>query len=372
MTAITRYILRQLVAVTVIVALTLICAIWLTQSLRFLELIVNRGLQLSTFVYLTLLLVPSFLNVVLPIALFTAIMFVYNRLSIDSELVVLKSLGLGPGALANPALLIGGTVVVVGYTLTLYFLPLSYRSFKDLEFNIRSDYTTILLREGAFNTVSDGITVYIRSREPNGEMFGLIVHDNRQRERPITLMAERGTLAFTEEGPRVIMTNGNRQQVERGTGKLSLLYFDRYSVELGGLSQKQDGRWREPRERFMNELWNIDESPIDRQFSGRLRAEFHNRLVAPLHALAFVLMGLAALLPGDFNRRGQNKKILVTIVLVVALQAGAIALNNVIARTPSLFPIVYANVLGAIAGAAWWLWRTPRRRRLASGWLPAR
>lgn len=372
MTAITRYILRQLVAVTVIVALTLICAIWLTQSLRFLELIVTRGLQVSTFVYLTMLLLPSFLNVILPIALFTAVMFTYNRLSTDSELVVLKSLGLGPGTLALPALMVAAAIVAVGYALTLYFLPLSYRAFKDLEYNIRSDYTTILLREGAFNTVSDGITVYIRSREVTGEMFGLIVHDNRQRERPITLLAERGTLAFTEDGPRVIMVNGNRQQVERGTGKLSLLYFDRYSVELGRLAEKQENRWRDPRERFMHELWNIDESPIDRQFTGRLRAEFHNRLVAPLYAFAFALIGLAALMSGDFNRRGQNKKILVTIALVVVLQAGAIALNNVVARTPSLFPLAYLFVLGAIAVAGWWLWRPPSRRRMAAAWLPAR
>ena len=50
------YVLRQLAVVTLVVAVTLTCAIWLTQSLRFIELIVNRGLTLATFFNLTLLL----------------------------------------------------------------------------------------------------------------------------------------------------------------------------------------------------------------------------------------------------------------------------------------------------------------------------
>ena len=69
------YILRQLAVVTLVVAVTLTCAIWLTQSLRFIELIVNRGLTLGTFFNLTLLLLPSFLWLLLPIALFAAVLF---------------------------------------------------------------------------------------------------------------------------------------------------------------------------------------------------------------------------------------------------------------------------------------------------------
>ena len=71
MSVIQRYMLRQLVVVAALVTLTLTLAIWLTQSLRFVELIVNRGLSLQSYLSLTLLLLPSFLSLMLPVALFT-------------------------------------------------------------------------------------------------------------------------------------------------------------------------------------------------------------------------------------------------------------------------------------------------------------
>ena len=88
-----RYVLRQVLIATVLVAATLTCAIWLTQSLRFVELIVNRGLTIGTFFYLTLLLLPSFLWLLLPISLFAAVLFTYLRLTTDSELVVMEGSG---------------------------------------------------------------------------------------------------------------------------------------------------------------------------------------------------------------------------------------------------------------------------------------
>jgi lipopolysaccharide export system permease protein len=306
----------------------------------------------------------------LPIGLFAAMLFTYNRLMADSELIVLRAAGLGPAQLARPAFLLTGAVVLVGYVLTLVFMPLSYREFKDLESDFRSDYSAVLLREGAFNTVSDGITVYIRAREPNGELRGIIVHDNRSKAQTVTIMAERGLLAQSEEGPRVIMVNGNRQLVERDTGKLSLLYFERYSVDIGrpGTTATTETRWREPRERFIHELLFPGNSDMDRAHFNRLRAEGNSRITAPLYGLAFALIALAALLSGDYNRRGQGRRILAAILAVVIVQSGAVAVNGLAARSAVFLPLIYVNLLVPLMLAAWWLFRRGRRRRIA--WAP--
>ncbi|NIP87726.1 MAG: LptF/LptG family permease, partial [Gammaproteobacteria bacterium] len=96
---------------------------------------------------------------------------------------------------------------LVCYTVTLYFMPAGYREFKDRQFTIRSDYSHILLKEGAFNTYIDGLTVYVRSRQPNGEVRGILVHDNRNANAPVTMMAERGALVSTDQGPRFLLIN---------------------------------------------------------------------------------------------------------------------------------------------------------------------
>ncbi len=190
----------------------------------------------------------------LPIALFTAVTFTYNRLTTDSELIVMRAMGISPSQIARPALTLAAIVVALNYLLALYVLPWSYQSFKDLGSDFRNDFSGLLLTEGAFNVVSDGITVYIRSRETDGELQGILMHDTRVADRPVTVMAERGMLVQGEDGPRVVMENGNRQAVDKRDGKLQILYFDRYSVDLGKISQSQQDRIREPRERYISEL----------------------------------------------------------------------------------------------------------------------
>jgi lipopolysaccharide export system permease protein len=340
-------------------------AIWLTQSLRFVELIVNRGLSLDSYLYLTVLLLPSFLSLMLPIALFTSVLFTYNKLITDSELVVLRAVGLGPLQLARPALLLAVVVVALGYVLSLFLLPWSYRQFKDLEFNVRTDFSAILLKEGTFNSVSPGITVYVRERDSNGELQGILIHDNRVRDKAFTLMAESGALASSEQGPRVILGKGNRQQFDEN-GKLTMLYFDRYSVDLGRVTQNQENRWREPRERYLSELFFPGNDANDRAYASRLRAEGHYRLVAPMLGLAFTLISLAALLSGEFNRRGQSRRVLAAVALAALLQTSAIALNNVLVRWPALEPLPYLNVALMIGLSAWWLFRSRPRMRMAA------
>ena len=56
----------------------LVALIWLTQSLRFVELVVNRGLSMRVFFQLTGLLIPNFVAVILPITLFVVVQFVYR------------------------------------------------------------------------------------------------------------------------------------------------------------------------------------------------------------------------------------------------------------------------------------------------------
>ena len=84
------YLLRQLALPTLLATLAMSGAIWLSQSLRFVDLIVNKGVPATTFGYLTLLLFPSLLLVILPFALFCAALFVYHRLAVESEITVLR------------------------------------------------------------------------------------------------------------------------------------------------------------------------------------------------------------------------------------------------------------------------------------------
>ena len=362
-----RYIIRQLFTATLFVAITLTGVVWLTQSLRFVEMIVNRGLSVPLFLYFTILLLPTFLGIILPIALFVAVLFTYNRLLVDSELVVLRAGGYSHFNLARPALVLSVLITVACYALTLYFIPASYREFKDLQFTLRNSYPTVLLQEGVFNSVMKGVTVYVRDRGDDGELSGIIVHDARDPRRPITMMAERGLIATGEKGPRVVMVSGNRQEVNEKDGRLSLLYFDRYTFDLSTINTSSAVRWREPRERYLNKLFFPKSQEKKIGFYNKLRMEGHHRLSMPLLASSFTLVGLALLLSGDFNRRGQLWRILSAVSVVVLIEVAQLSFKNVGERNPETSVLMYLSPIIPAVIAAWLLgpWGRKRNRRSA-------
>jgi len=339
-----RYILRQCFGVMIFVTGALSAAIWLAQSLRLIDLIVNRGLSVEVFFYLALLILPRFLDIVLPIGVFIAVLFTFNRLTAESELVVMRSVGLSHLALAKPVLILAGIALLMLMSLSVYFLPASNRAFKDLQFEIRNRFVSSLIQEGTFTTISDKLTIYIRSRDERGEVVGLLINDNREPQRPVTILAERGLFAETPAGSRIVMVNGNRQQFDSETRKLSLLTFDRYTLDLGSLHDAPVVRFREPQERFLGELFF---PPADADPALRLAftVEGHQRLLIPLSALSFSLIPLACLLPGEFSRRGQLKRALLAIVVAFFFELLDIGVNDLASRSAAVIPLMYATDL---------------------------
>src|SRR3982750_4538880 len=99
-----KYIARHLIHSTLLITFSLTSIVWLTQALRFIDFIVNQGVSITVFLHLTMLLVPSLMLMILPPALFCSVLFVYNKLNMDSELVVMQAMGLSRWRLAAPAL----------------------------------------------------------------------------------------------------------------------------------------------------------------------------------------------------------------------------------------------------------------------------
>jgi len=355
----TLYIGRQLALGVAAVTLVLTGVVWLSQSLRFIDFIVNKGLSAAGFLKLTLLLLPTFLGLVLPVALFCAVVHAYNRLAVDRELVVLRAAGLGPRELARPALLVAALVALMLLAVMLYLMPAGYRAFKDQQYVIREDLTHILLQEGTFNSFGTGLTVYVREIESTGEAVGILVHDERDRANPVTMMAERGTLVRSEAGPRLLLVNGNRQAFDRASRSLGLLYFDRYTFDLSLVGTPVESRWREPRERYLDELFGPPRREEDVTNASELRAEGHHRIVTPLSAFGLALIALAALLAGEFNRRGQAWRLAAAVTLGGLFEAGLLVLERAIIKVPAATPALYALVLGAPL-AAWAVLRMHR------------
>jgi lipopolysaccharide export system permease protein len=345
------YIMKHLAQAAVLVTVSLTSIIWLTQALRFIDFIVSKGISFGSFLTLTLMLVPSLLLFVLPFALLCAVLFVYYRLTMDSELLVLSSAGLSRFQLAIPAMNVALIFTLIAYSISLYILPITYHQFKESQAFLRDNYASLLLQEEVFNSPVDGLTVYIRERDKNGILRGIIVHDSRDESKPpVTMMAEEGRLIETPKGPRFIMYRGSRQEVEKG--KLSFLNFDEYTLDISFYSTNAKQRMRQPEEMFLPELLFPVAGGTE---ATHLIAEGHNRITWPLFSLVLTLLAVSVLLAGEFNRRGGWQRI-VSIVIISGLALSlSIGLLHLASKYPWMIILMYGNVIALLTVSFWLL-----------------
>lgn len=354
-TRIDRYVFRQLLLALVAVSGGLVALIWLTQSLRFVELVVNRGLTFRVFLQLTSLLIPSFVAVILPITTFVVVQFVYQRLAGDRELTVLRAAGLSPLVLARPALALCIVSMAACFVLNFFVVPESLTAFREFQFEIRNRIVAFLLQEGVFTPVSDDLTVYVRKRDRDGTLHGILVDDARQRNSHATILAERGRLVETGGVPRVLLINGSRQELDRQTGRLDVLTFAENTIDLAQSGKGEETRLRDPTEMSFSELMNPPPGSLAGRDLGKAVVEAHHRLATPFTALSFPLIALVAVLTGTFRRHGGVFRPLTAVLAVTALLALGLAVGNLASRDTRLVPLIWVQAIAPGLVAAWFL-----------------
>lgn len=360
--AFNRQVLKQLLIGMMLVTTILTGVLWLTQSLRFVDWIVNRGLDVGTFFTLIAMLIPNFLVVILPVAVAVTVLFVYNRLSNDRELVVMQAAGVSPLGLSRPVMIVAILIMMVSYGLYFTVLPASYTAFKEMQWLARQDYSRILIEEGQFTDVGNGVTIYVRDRDRDGTLRGIVVHDPGADPAPYTLIAERGSLVQGADGSQVILVNGSRQEVNENGRYLSVLYFERYTHDLAeNAVTDRATRYRDARERSLLELLDADgDLTVSPQDLGKFKVEAHRRLTGPLTVLGYALVGTALLLTGPFLRSGQTRRTVIAAAIILALALGALGLENLAARHLVLVPLMYVLALTPIVVSLWALASGPR------------
>jgi lipopolysaccharide export system permease protein len=313
------YILKQLIGPVALFAFLMTCVIWLTSSLKLLDLIINRGQSAITFVYLTLMLLPTPLVIILPIAFFFGTLYALHRLNSESELVVMHSAGYSEGQLTVPVMIAAALAMAATYACGLYLMPLGQREVKDQVIGIRADIGTALLNEGVFNTPAKGLTVFIRKIEPDGRILGVLVHDNRSTRNPVTYLAEQGQLVQTPNGARLVMESGTVEESAKGGARLSMLKFQRYVFDLDQFSGPAEVSERAANERYLPELLWPGPNLKERSRHAYI-AEGHNRLAQPLYCIAFALIALAAVTRGRRARGTQALRMIAAAAAATALR----------------------------------------------------
>lgn len=338
------YITKQIIVGFLLVSFSLMSIIWLSQSLRFLDLIASKGISIGMFVELTTLLMPRIFTILAPISLFAAILFVYNRMLSDQELVVMKSAGISPWQLSKPSLFVGLILLVANIYVMNIGIPKAEDAFNNLEWKIKNNVSHLMFREGEFTNLQRNLTVFVTSHDDDGSVGGVIINDERNPNNRSTTTAEKGMIIQTDKGPRIILANGNRQEINKN-GNFSSISFEKYSVDFG-LKETKSRRKNSVRVKSFSDLIGaLKSDSIQQHDRYKMFVEGNKRITTPLLALTYALIACTGLLISNFNRRGQTKTVSLSLASVVIIQAIDLTSGNLAAKNLWWLILMYANII---------------------------
>ena len=349
MGSINEYILRTTLGAFLIVLVSLTAVIWVTQALRDIDIMTSQGQTILVFVGITGLIIPLLVLVIAPIALLIAVAHVLNKLSNDLEIIVMNAAGMSPWVLFRAFMAAALVVSLLVGAISAYFAPKGLRMLRDWLTEVRANVVSSIVQPGRFTTIENGVTIHIRERRPNGQLAGIFLDDRRNPNERITVLSEIGELLDNESGTYLVLQKGIVQRQETGQRDPAMVVFDRYAFDLSQFAGGAQSAKYSIRERYLWQLLFPD--PKDQFYveqPGQFRAELHDRLMAPLYPLAFVVIAYAYLGAPRTTRQSRTLSMLGAIGGVALLRLIGFASTVFGAAVPWMLALQYLTLAAAI------------------------
>lgn len=330
MGSIGKYIFRTTFGAFLVVLVSLTAVIWVTQALRDIDLMTNQGQNILVFVGITGLIVPLLVLVIAPIALLIAVAHTLNKMSTDSEIIVMNASGMSPWLLFRSFMSVAIVVSIIVLSISAYFAPKGLRMLRDWLTEVRANVVSTIVQPGRFTSIERGVTIHIRERRSNGQLLGIFLDDQRNPAERTTVLAEVGELFDSDNGTFLVLQSGFVQRHELKERDPAMVKFDRYAFDLSQFSGGPQAVKYSIRERYLWQLMFPD--PKDQFYieqPGQFRAELHDRLIAPLYPLAFLVIAYAYLGAPRTTRQSR------TVSMVGAI--GGVALLRLIGFVSTVF-----------------------------------
>jgi len=355
-------------------ALVLVLVYWVNRAVVLFDQLIANGQSAGVFVEFTALTLPNVIRLVLPIAAFAAAVYVANRLSSESELVVVQATGFSPYRMVRPVVMFGVVVALLVGVLTHFLVPMSVSRLSLRQAEISENVTARLLTEGRFLHPSEGITFYIREITPAGELRNIFLADTRGDAEHVTYSARQALLVRSDTGPKLVMFDGMAQALTLADSRLSITRFSDFAYDIAGLIDTIEPGTRGVKELSTPELiWPTEAAMAE---TGQTRAvllyEGHGRTSQALLSIVAALVGFATMMVGGFSRFGLWRQIIGALVALIVLKSVDNAMADAARSDPDLWPLAYgATLLGLVmALALLWISANPnllRRRVRAIG-----
>ncbi len=360
MSRFTTYAIKEITSSFLFLAILLTGIIWLGQGLRHIDLLTTNNVSIETYLSYVILLLPKIILLTFPICMFLAILFNLNRLRNDSELIILGTSGKSEkNILIKPIILFSTLMFLVVMFFSIFMTPSSLKELRYKIIEIRSSGIHIsLLKEKKFISPTNNFTIFLQEKK-NNEIFGLLIHDQSNINKPQTYIAEKGKFISSDNVNFLKLFNGSIQIYDSGVNRVSEISFDTYNLDLTPYSKKENTHIY-PDELSTGDIRNNLKNILPRNFSKYQKeqfAELHKRFVNPIYIIFYALLPLIMI---NFSKRPDASwlyPIIAVAAIAFAIQIFQITFSNLLIDNSQLVTLYYTCPLILILATVIYLYK---------------
>ncbi len=363
-----RYLVNEVLSPFVLSLLAFTTIVFSGRLLLITRMILVKGIGFKEILESALFLFPYLLVFTLPMAATVGIILAFMRLSVDHEMMALKTAGLSYGRLLTPVLVFSLAVALLTLLLTTYGSPWGQQSTRELLTEVMKKRADMGLQEQTFNTDFKDLMLFVNRVLPQGgKLEGVFINDLREPDNPQTIFAKNGDLHYDPDQGAMILHLYQGLVIRWGTelGNQQTVEFKSYELPLQIFDNQEQVSERELSMRQLEE--GIKAEPAGSKRQVRLIVELHQRLALPVGALLLCLLAIPLGLSPRVHGRTWGLVVgLLTFLIYYVVFTASWRLAFSGSLNPALAPYL-VDMLFALVAVYFW-WRTLRELPLVPRW----
>jgi len=382
MKVVERYIMRRAFVVFLAALVWTLAIVWTTQVLAKIDLVTDSGQSSLTFFEVAALILPSIIPIVVPFALVVAVAQTLSVMNSDSELAVVNAAGASRWTIVRPIMLLALAASVFSFAVDNGIDPYARQKNRALVAESRADLLSLIIQEGTFRKIEDGLFLQIGERLPNNKLGGIFVADSREEGVNLVYYAKTGSVV-ERGGEKVLMMNDGVIHRKTLTGDLSVIRFTSYAFDMSAFMAAASEVTLLPKDQTTQYLLNPNvNDKLYQQNPQEYRAEIDQRFSEWLYSMVFALIALAVAGDARSHREARVNPLITAITISLFVRWLGFFAASKADEVPQYAYMVYGVPIVASAVAIWFIvsnrtmelpvawadWMTNLASRVGDGW----
>ncbi len=195
-----RYILSELFQSFIISLVGLNLVLMMEKLIRLSRLLTGLGATVSDFLMVIVFVQPQLMLLSLPMALLLSVLVTYGRLSLDNEIMILRTSGLRKTRLYEPVFIFSTVVLLMSFLVSLYLMPVALKTLRRNINTIVKRRAPLAIEPGVFFDAFNGLTLLIKKKDRDGTLKDIFLYDSRNKKNSKVITAREAFVVPDKRG----------------------------------------------------------------------------------------------------------------------------------------------------------------------------